>query len=141
LFFRRLVHTDVCIHYRNQSLCRVPEALGEALKTLSKEDSAKSASAKASLPSAFSQALGKPLCRVPESIRQRKVAVTAPGDGDGDFAECCLEDTRQRSYLCRVSSRQHSAKSPPERVPMSGSLSSVLCGTRQSRPLCRVPAT
>jgi hypothetical protein len=27
----------VTSHYRNQSLCRVPEALGEALKTLGKE--------------------------------------------------------------------------------------------------------
>jgi hypothetical protein len=76
------------LHYRNQSLCRVPEALGEALKPLGKEGSANSASAKPSLPSAFSQALDKPLCRVPESTRQTKAAVTAPGDGDGGFVEC-----------------------------------------------------
>jgi hypothetical protein len=80
------------IHYRNQSLCRVPEGLGDALKTLGKglgkEVSAKTASAKASLPSALSRALGKPLCRVPESTRQRKAAVMAPGNGDGGFAEC-----------------------------------------------------
>jgi hypothetical protein len=41
-------------------------------------------------------------------------------------------DTRQRSYLCRVPTRQHSAKNPPERVPMSGSLPSAWHGTRQS---------
>ena len=33
----------------------------------------------------------------------------------------------------------HSAKSPPGRVPMSSSLLSAMCGTRQSVPLCRVP--
>jgi hypothetical protein len=87
----------MCIHYRNQSLRRVPEALGEALKhstkalpsvTLGKEGSANSASTKTSLPSTFSRALGKYLCRVPGSTRQRKATVTAPGDGDGGFAEC-----------------------------------------------------
>jgi hypothetical protein len=74
-------------HYRNQSLCRVPEALGEALKTLGKEGSANSTSAKPSLPRAFSRALGKDLCRVPDSTRQRKAAVTAPGVGDGGVGE------------------------------------------------------
>jgi hypothetical protein len=50
-------------------------------------------------------------------------------------------DTRQRSYLCRVSTRQHSAKNPPGRVPMSGSLSSARYGTRQSVLLCWVSET
>jgi hypothetical protein len=75
-------------HYRNRRLCRVPEALGKALKTLGKEGSAHSASAKPSLPSTFSRALGKEVCRVPDITRQRKAAVTTPGDGDGVFAEC-----------------------------------------------------
>jgi hypothetical protein len=84
-------------HYRNRQLCRVPEALGKALKhsakdlpsvALGKEGSAHSASVKPSLPSTFSQALDKVVCRVPENTRQRKAAVTAPGDGDGVFAEC-----------------------------------------------------
>jgi hypothetical protein len=49
-----------------------------------------------------------------------------------------LGDTRQRSYLCRVSAGQHSAKNPP-----AGSSCQVLCrvlmyGTRQSVLLCRV---
>jgi hypothetical protein len=35
----------------------------------------------------------------------------------------------------------HSAKNPPGRVLMSGSLPSATCGTRQSMPLCRVPET
>jgi hypothetical protein len=55
---------------------------------LGKEGSAYSASAKPSLPSTFSQTLDKEVCRVPESTRQRKAVVTAPGDGDGVFAEC-----------------------------------------------------
>jgi hypothetical protein len=55
---------------------------------LGKEGSAHSASAKPSLPSTFSRALGKEVCRVPDNTRQRKAAVTAPGDGDGVFAEC-----------------------------------------------------
>jgi hypothetical protein len=95
----RFVHVKHNKHYRNQSLYRVSEPLGEALKTLGKlkvlpsvtlgkKGSANSASAKPSLPSAFSRALGKKVCRVPESTRQRKAAVTAPGDGDGGFAEC-----------------------------------------------------
>jgi hypothetical protein len=44
---------------------------------LDKEDSTNSTSAKPSLPSTFSRALGKEVCRVPESTRQRKVVVTA----------------------------------------------------------------
>jgi hypothetical protein len=49
--------------------------------------------------------------------------------------------TRQRSYLCRVSAQQHSAKNPPGRVPMSGSLLSARYGTRHSVLLCRVSET
>jgi hypothetical protein len=30
------------------------------------------------------------ICRVPPGSQQRKVIVTAPGDGDGDFVECYL---------------------------------------------------
>jgi hypothetical protein len=141
-------------HYQNQSLCRVPEALGEALKhsakaltsvTLGKEGSANSASAKPSLPSTFSRA---------QSTRHRKAAVTAPGDGDGGFAECLWWHSAKELSLPSVCPTAlgkesifaechlgHAAKSPPGRVPMSGSLPSVLCGTRQSRPLCRVPMT
>jgi hypothetical protein len=49
---------------------------------LDKEISANSTSAMTSLPSTFYRALGK------VGTRQRKMAVTAPGDGGGDFAEC-----------------------------------------------------
>jgi hypothetical protein len=65
------------------------------------------------------------------------------------------DGTRQRSYLCRVSAQQtlgkepifaechlgHSAKNPPGRVLMSGSLSSAAYDTRQSVALCRVSDT
>jgi hypothetical protein len=97
--------------------------------------SANNASTKHSLPSTFSRALGKEVCRVPGSTRQRKAAVTATGDGDGVFAECpgwhsakelpllsvCPADTRQRTNLCRVPPWTL-GKEPPGRVPMSGSL-------------------
>jgi hypothetical protein len=46
-----------------------------------------------------------------------------------------------KEYIFAECPLWHSAKSPPGRVPMSGSLPSALCGTRQSLPLCRVPAT
>jgi hypothetical protein len=55
--------TEVTIHYRNRRLCRVPETLDKALKTLGKrfaecrirqKGSAYSASVKPSLPSTFS---------------------------------------------------------------------------------------
>jgi hypothetical protein len=117
------------MHYRNQSLCRVPEALGEALKTLGKEGSTNSASAKPSLPSAFSRALDKEKQPLRRWVTETAALPSVPGD------------TRQRSYLCRVSARQHSAKNP--------SLPSATWDTRQRarqggspcQALCRVPAT
>jgi hypothetical protein len=75
----------------------VPEALGKSIKTLGKlfvecrtpqRGLAYSASAKPSLLSTFSRALGKVVCRVSESTRQRKAAITATGDGDSVFVEC-----------------------------------------------------
>src|SRR6187455_1557823 len=54
------------------------------------------------MPSTFSRALGKDLCRVSGSTRQRKATVTAPVDGDGGFAECLPGSTRQSRLLCRV---------------------------------------
>jgi hypothetical protein len=135
------------LHYRKRALCRVPEALG-------KEGSTNSASAKPSLPSTFSRALDKEVCRVAGSTRQRKAAVTATGDGDGVFAECpgwhsakelplpsvCPAALGKESIFaeCHLG---HSAKNPPGRVLMSGSLSSAAYGTQQSVPLCRVPET
>jgi hypothetical protein len=149
-------------HYQNWRLCRVPEALGKALKTLGKEGSAHSASAKPSLPSNFSRALSKEVCRVPGSTRQRKAAVTAPGDGDGVFAECprwhSPDSTRQRIHQRGLHVRYfvecfvwHSTKraslpsvrattlgKEPISVPRSWFFADCqIAGTRQ-RLLCRV---
>jgi hypothetical protein len=116
--------------------------------------SANSVSAKPSLPSIFSRALGKEVCRVPRSTRQRKAAVTVTGDGDGVFAEChgwhsakelplpsVFPEALGKEYIFAECHLGYSAKSLSGRVPMSGYLPSALCGTRQSRPLCRVPET
>jgi hypothetical protein len=64
------------------------------------------------------------LCQVSGSTRQRKAASRRWGDGDGVFAECLPTSTQQRIR---------------QRVPLSASLPSALCGTRQSLSLCRVP--
>jgi hypothetical protein len=74
------------IHYRNQSLHRVPEALGKALKTLGKAF----AECYTRQRRLDKQCIGKAFfaeCFF-SGTRQRKAAVTAPGDGDGGFAEC-----------------------------------------------------
>jgi hypothetical protein len=82
------------------------ECLKHSAKALSSvalgiKGSTHSASAKPSLPSTFSRALGKEN----QSLRRRVVeTVSLPS---------ASVDTRQRSYLCRVSARQHSAKNPP----------------------------
>jgi hypothetical protein len=98
-------------HYRKRALCRVPEALGKAQKhstkalpsvALGKEGSANSTSAKASLPSIFSRALGKEVCRVPGSLTLSSAAL-----GKAFFAECPTKGTRQRG--------RHSAK---PRIPV-----------------------
>jgi hypothetical protein len=49
-------------------------------------------------------------------------------------------DTRQRSYLCRVSSGTL-GKEPAREGPHVSSLSSARYGTRQSVPLCQVSET
>jgi hypothetical protein len=56
--------------------------------TLGKESSVNCTSAMTSLPSIFYLALGKDFCQVSAGTRQRKVAVTAAGNGNGAFAEC-----------------------------------------------------
>jgi hypothetical protein len=95
-----------CLKHSTKPLKHSVKALPSV--TFGKKVSANSASAKPFLSSAFSRALDKPFCRVPENTRQRKAVVTAPGDGDGGFTEC---GTRQ-SLLCRVPDKRHSAKMP-----------------------------
>jgi hypothetical protein len=76
----RQVYEGWKAHYRNQSLRRVPEALGEALKTLGK---------------------GFAEC----DTRQRRLGKQCIGKDF--FAEYFLSGTRQR---CLPSAREHSAK-------------------------------
>jgi hypothetical protein len=71
---------DRIMHYRNRCLCRVPEALGKALKTLGK---------------------GSVECR----IRQRRLGIQCIGKAF--FAEYFFSGTRQRDVS---SARQHSTK-------------------------------
>jgi hypothetical protein len=130
----------------------VPEALGKARKTLGKDSSANSKSATASLPSTFYRALGKDFAEYQSVLGKEKcssrhrVMETAP-------LPSVLGDTRQKSYLCRVSPntlgkevtsllsvyRPALGKGSTSGSLLSGSLSSALGGTRQSLPLCRVP--
>jgi hypothetical protein len=87
------------IHYRNRRLCRVPQALGKALKTLGRVfASAHSASAKPSLPSMTSA---------------RKYSTKKSSHHGAGW---------RRRRLCRVSASQDSAK-----IPSAGSPCQVLC--------------
>jgi hypothetical protein len=115
----------------------VPKTPGKAQKTLGKESSANSTSAMAYLPSTFYRPLDKDFVECQLVLGKEKwpsrrwVTETTP-------MPSVLGDTRQRSYLCRVSpactrQRVH------QRGPASGSLPSALGGTRQSLLLCRVP--
>jgi hypothetical protein len=113
---------------------------------LGKEGSANSTSAKTYLPSTFYRALGKEVCRVPGSTRQRSLpsAKEHSAKKSGCYGDEVTETTSLPSVkddLCRVSSRKHSAKNT--------SLPSALWDTRQRarqggspcQALCRVPET
>jgi hypothetical protein len=73
-------------HYRNRRLCRVPEALGKALKTLGKLF----AECRTRQRELGIQCIGKAVFAEYffSGTRQRKAAVTTTGDRDGVFAEC-----------------------------------------------------
>jgi hypothetical protein len=109
-------------HYQNRRLCRVPEALGKALKTLGKSF----AECHTRQRGLGTQCIGKAFFAEYffSGTRQRKPVVTAPGDGDDVFAECLPGSTRQRIHLCRVPPGTLD-KNLLERVPMSGSLPSA----------------
>jgi hypothetical protein len=84
---------------------------------LGKESLTNYTSATTSLPSTFYRTLGKDICRVSQGTRQRKVAITAVGNGDGAFAECSMDRHSTKRSLAGpfVSSfvertRRHSAK-------------------------------
>jgi hypothetical protein len=74
------------LHYRNRPLCRVPEALGKALKTLGKGFT----ECRTRQRGLGTQCIGKAFFAdyFFSGTRQRKAVVTAPGDRDGVFAEC-----------------------------------------------------
>jgi hypothetical protein len=77
------------------------------------------------------------ICRVPFDTRQRKVAVTAPSDGDRSFAECPLWHSAKRPILpsvCYHGRRQRRLQWAPPPVPVPR----AFVGTRQRRLLCRV---
>jgi hypothetical protein len=85
------------VHYQKQALCRVSEALGEAWKTLG-EGFAECDTRQRELGELyigndffaeyFLSGTRQILCRVSQGTRQRKVAITVAGNGDGAFAEC-----------------------------------------------------
>jgi hypothetical protein len=75
-------------HYRNRCLCRVPEALGKALKSTRQRGLSTQCIGKAFFAEYFFSGTRQRGCRVPGGTQQRKAAVTASGDRDGIFAEC-----------------------------------------------------
>jgi hypothetical protein len=104
---------------------------------LGKEGSAHSVSVKPSLLSTFSRALGEVFAECQEVLdkekqpSRRRVTETAS-------LPSVLDNTRQRSYLCRVSVGQHSAKNPPAGPPCQVFCRVLLYGTQQSVLLCQV---
>jgi hypothetical protein len=88
-------------HYRKQLLCRVSEALGKACKTFD-EDISDYDTWQIKLDELY---IGKGLFGdyFLSCTRQRKVVITATGNGDGACAECPPSNNQQRLTLYRVS--------------------------------------
>jgi hypothetical protein len=84
----------------------------KAWKTLSKEGSTNSTSAKPSLPSTFFRALGTDFNECQVVLGKEKPSSRRLGDGDGVFAECIRRHSAKKVPLCRVSADQHSTKDP-----------------------------
>jgi hypothetical protein len=89
-------YTTSC-HYRNLALCRVPKAFDKAWKTLGEvfaecrtrqKDIGELYIGNDIFVKYFLSGTRQRLCRVSLGTRQRKSAVTAPGNGDDAFAEC-----------------------------------------------------
>jgi hypothetical protein len=120
-------------HYRSRRLCRVPEALGKALKTLGKLF----AECRTRQRGLGIQCIGKVVFAEYffSGTRQRKAVVTATGDGDGVFPECPGRHWAKEFTLpsvCLTALGKESAGG----VPLSGTLPSAWYGTRQSVVLC-----
>jgi hypothetical protein len=135
----------VCIHYRKRALCRVPEALGKAVKTLGKGFAecrtrqrrlGKQCIGKAFFAEYFfsgTQQRGLPSAREHSA---KKSNCYDDGVTETAFLPSVTGDTRQRSYLYRVSAQQHSAKNQSlpsatwdtwQRTHQGGSPCQVLC--------------
>jgi hypothetical protein len=165
-------------HYQKQFLCRVSQALGKIWKTLN-EGFAECDTRQRKLDELyisngffaeyFLSGTRQSFYRVSLGTWQRKVAVTAPGNGDGacvTLGKGSLFAERQlyrhsakklhvgpftRSFAKRIT--WHSAKAPSlpsarwtstrqrdhQRTPLSVPLPSAFVGTRQSLLVCRVP--
>jgi hypothetical protein len=133
-------------HYRSRPLCRVLEALGKARKTLGKVFAECNTQQRTLgelyigndlFAEYFLSDTRQRISRVPFGTRQRKVAVTAPSDGDGSFAECLPWHSVKRPILPSVffhGPRQRRLQWAPPPVPVPR----VLVTTRQRRLLCRV---
>jgi hypothetical protein len=134
------------MHYRNRRLCRVPEALGKALKTLGKLFAECRTRQRGLIIQCIVKAVfvehffsdtrqrGLPSAREHSA---RKAAVTATSDGDRVFAECpkrhsAKEFTLPSVYLTTL------GKESARRAPLSDTLPSAWYGTQQSVVLCRV---
>jgi hypothetical protein len=132
-------------HYRKRALCRVLEALGKAVKTLGKVfaecRTRQSRLSKQCIGKAFfaeyffsgTRQRGLPSARGHSAKKSNRY--------DDEVTETTSlpsvkDDTRQRSYLCRVSAQQHSAKNQSlpsvtwdtwQRARQGGSPCQVLC--------------
>jgi hypothetical protein len=127
----------------------VPEALGKALKTLGKGF----AECDTRQRRLDKQCIGKALCRVlflGHSTKRFAECQGALGKEKWPLRRRVTEMASLPSVFPEALGKEsifaechlgHSAKDPPGRVLMSGSLPSATCGTRQSVPLCRVPQT
>jgi hypothetical protein len=139
------------IHYRKRALCR--EALGKAPKTLGKgftecrtrqrrlgkqyigkdlfAEYFLSGTRQRSLPSAREHS-AKKFAECQGALGKEKWLLRRRGNGDDFFAECqgrplpsVFQEALGKEYIFAECPLGHSAKSPPGRVPMSGSLPSA----------------
>jgi hypothetical protein len=76
------------------------------------------------------------LCRLPGSTRQRKAAVTVTETAS---LPSVTDDTRQRSYLCRVSAQRHSVKNQSLPSATRDTRQRIRQGGSSCQVLCRVP--
>jgi hypothetical protein len=138
------------MHYRKRALCRVPETLGKALKTLGKGfaecDTQQRRLGKQYIGKAFFAEYFFSVTRQRGLMSAREHSTKNSGRYGDEVTKMAslpsvYPEALGKEYIFVERPLGHSAKNPPGRVPMSGSLPSALRGTRQSLPLCRVPAT